>query len=209
MSQDILVLDRSWEPHQWLPTTEAIILEAKGLVIDHLGEAVTIYHGGVNRISGQRSFIETSSIIVVDGETEMKKFKAPALTNSGLFQRDLHLCAYCGMRYSSSELTRDHVYPVSKGGKDIWMNVVTACKTCNSMKGNILPGQSLPNGQYGPQGTGHLDPLYLPYIPCKAEHLIMKNRKIKFDQMKFLLERVKNKKSRIFDYASDMFKQAA
>jgi uncharacterized protein YllA (UPF0747 family) len=51
-----------------------------------------------------------------------------------------------------------------------------------------------------------MEPLYVPYVPCKAEHMILKNRHIKADQMEFLLERVKNKKSRIFDYARGMFK---
>jgi hypothetical protein len=33
--------------------------------------------------------------------------------------------------------------------------------------------------------------------------MILKNRNIKLDQMEFLLQRVSNKKSRIFDYAKD------
>ena len=208
--KEILTLDRYWNPHQWIPKTKAIELEAKELVIDRLGEAVYIYHGGINARTGLRSFIETSSIIVVDGEPSQKHFKTPSLTNAGLFQRDLCICAYCGMRYHPSELTRDHYHPVSKGGKDTWMNVVTACKSCNSFKGDLLPGQTLPkvNGVQllGPQGTGKMEPLYVPYVPCKAEHMILKNRKIKFDQMQFLLERVKNKKSRVFDYARGIFK---
>ena len=209
MSQEILVLDKAWIPHQWMSIPDAMILEAKGCVLDHLGEDVTIYTGGINRISGERSFLETSSIIVVNGESTNKRFKSPTLTNSGLFQRDLHICAYCGMTFVSSELTRDHIHPVSKGGKDTWTNVVTACKACNSMKGDILPGEKLPKSHgvqvWGPQGTGRMDPLYVPYQPCPAEHLIMKNRRIKIDQMEFLLERVTNKKSRIFDYAAKLF----
>jgi hypothetical protein len=201
--KEILTLDRSWNPHQWIPTSEAIIAEAKGLVLDRLGEAIFIYHGGINRISGQRSFIETSSIIVVDGEPSSKNFKSPSLTNPGLFQRDLCICAYCGTQFHPSDLTRDHIHPVSHGGRDVWMNVVTACKSCNSLKGNILPGQHLPkygNGMpnLGPQGTGFMSPLYVPYVPCKAEHMILKNRKIRADQMEFLLSRIKNKNSRVF-----------
>lgn len=34
-----------------------------------------------------------------------------------------------------SELTIDHVVPKSRGGKTNWLNVCTACKTCNSEKG--------------------------------------------------------------------------
>jgi hypothetical protein len=88
------------------------------------------------------------------------------------------------------------------------MNVVSACKECNALKGDVLPGEKLPYRQLGPQGTGKMDPLYVPYVPCKAEHMILKSKNIKYDQMQFLLDRVKNKKSRIFDYANDLFKSA-
>lgn len=206
MRQDILTLDKNWTPHSWIDVEEAILLESKELVLDHLGESIVIYHGGVNRITGQKSFIETNSIIVVDGAPSMRKYKEPALTNSGLFQRDRFLCGYCGNTYHAHELTRDHIHPQSKGGRDTWMNTITACKDCNSLKGDIVQGQKLPNGIPGPQFTGKMEPLYLPYVPCKAEHMIMKGRHIKFDQMQFLLERVSNKKSRIFDYANDLFK---
>jgi hypothetical protein len=91
------------------------------------------------------------------------------------------------------------------GGQDTWMNVLSACKDCNSMKSDLLPGQRLPNRMPGPQGNGLFEPLFVPYVPCRAEAMILRNRGIKADQMLFLLERVKNKKSRIFDYAKDLF----
>jgi hypothetical protein len=202
----ILTLDKNYQPHRWVSVEDAIVLESKELVVDRLGESIVIYHGGTNRITGQRSFIETSSIIVVDGAPNPRKYHHdPVLTNHGLFQRDLFICAYCGDVFKTSDLTRDHIYPQSKGGRDIWMNVVTSCKDCNSMKGDTLPGHKLPFGMLGPQLTGKIDLLYVPYVPCKAEHLLMKNRNVKIDQMKFLLERVKNKSSRIFDYAISKF----
>lgn len=45
-------------------------------------------------------------------------------------------CAYCGDK--SSHLTQDHVIPLSRGGQDEIGNVVPACKSCNSSKGNKL-----------------------------------------------------------------------
>jgi len=35
-------------------------------------------------------------------------------------------------------LTRDHVHPQSKGGKDAWTNVLTACNRCNNKKADFL-----------------------------------------------------------------------
>lgn len=41
-----------------------------------------------------------------------------------------------GKGHKQSDLTIDHVVPRSHGGKTNWKNVVTACKECNSTKGN-------------------------------------------------------------------------
>ena len=45
-------------------------------------------------------------------------------------------------KYSSSELSLDHVVPISRGGKSTWENVVCACLPCNVRKGNKVPGES-------------------------------------------------------------------
>ena len=44
-------------------------------------------------------------------------------------------CSYCGRKQSRSvKLTRDHVVPVSKGGKTVRENIVPSCARCNSSK---------------------------------------------------------------------------
>lgn len=204
MNHDILVLDSNWVPHSWIDIEKAIAHEATDEVIDHLGETIIVYHGGKNRFTGEQSKIETSSIIVVDGAPSARKYKEPALTNDSLFQRDRHLCGYCGRIYRTADLTRDHIHPLNPvsgpKGRDVWMNVVTACRGCNSLKGNMLPGQKIPHdhsGFPGPQGDGHMRPLYVPYVPCKAEHMIMKGRNIKADQMAFLISQITNPNSRV------------
>jgi 5-methylcytosine-specific restriction endonuclease McrA len=81
---------------------------------------------------------------------------------------------YCGKEFPNSMLTRDHVVPMSGGGQDRWSNVVTACRSCNTRKGNRLPeeaGMSL---------------LAIPYVPNWAEFLALSNRRILVDQMEFL-----------------------
>lgn len=56
-----------------------------------------------------------------------------------LYDRDKWFCMYCGSdRFPVSELTIDHVVPRSKGGKTTWTNCTTACKKCNSKKGDKL-----------------------------------------------------------------------
>lgn len=44
-----------------------------------------------------------------------------------------HSCAYCG---SKGDLQQDHFVPLSKGGPYTRTNIVPACVSCNSSKGN-------------------------------------------------------------------------
>lgn len=195
----VLALDRSWVPNRWVSVNDAIVMEAKGLVLQHLGEDIHLYRGGINALTGKQSSLITSSIIVVDGEPSKRGYKPPALTNTSLFQRDRNVCAYCGGLFTHHDLTRDHIHPTSKGGKDVWMNVVTSCKVCNSLKGDLMPGEKLPYNQLSPQGTHVMDPLFVPYVPCKNESMILRNRSILVDQMLFLAARITNKeKSRVY-----------
>jgi 5-methylcytosine-specific restriction endonuclease McrA len=45
-------------------------------------------------------------------------------------------CHYCGELASDNSLHRDHVKPKSRGGSNRARNLVYACGTCNSIKGN-------------------------------------------------------------------------
>jgi len=56
-----------------------------------------------------------------------------------IFERDNFRCQYCGKSPRDGiELVVDHVYPVSKGGKGDYHNLITACKKCNGHKGNKI-----------------------------------------------------------------------
>jgi 5-methylcytosine-specific restriction endonuclease McrA len=55
-----------------------------------------------------------------------------------VYLRDEYTCQYCGSEFSVDDLTLDHVVPKSLGGKLDWDNVVTACTSCNFMKGADL-----------------------------------------------------------------------
>lgn len=46
-------------------------------------------------------------------------------------------CWYCGKEIEPSKLTKDHVFPRSKGGNNDMDNIIMVCKTCNSSKGNM------------------------------------------------------------------------
>ena len=49
-----------------------------------------------------------------------------------IYKRDGYRCTKCG---SEVDLTLDHIVPVSKGGTNVWWNLTTLCRPCNSSKG--------------------------------------------------------------------------
>ncbi|MFO0945337.1 MAG: HNH endonuclease [Planctomycetota bacterium] len=59
-----------------------------------------------------------------------------------IFARDGNRCQYCGKRFSTTELTLDHVVPRAQGGKATWNNIVCACMDCNVKKGGRTPVQA-------------------------------------------------------------------
>lgn len=62
-------------------------------------------------------------------------------SRGNIYLRDQNRCQYCGRKFQSSELSLDHVIPISRGGKSTWENVVCACLPCNVRKGNKLLGE--------------------------------------------------------------------
>jgi 5-methylcytosine-specific restriction endonuclease McrA len=60
-------------------------------------------------------------------------YQEVVLTRKNILLRDNYTCQYCGKK---TQLTIDHVLPRSRGGRDIWTNVVVACQRCNHNKGH-------------------------------------------------------------------------
>jgi 5-methylcytosine-specific restriction endonuclease McrA len=52
-----------------------------------------------------------------------------------VFRRDGYACLYCG---SESNLSVDHIFPVSRGGGNDPDNLQTLCRDCNSRKGALV-----------------------------------------------------------------------
>lgn len=169
----ILTLNEHGTPTHWSSWQDAVLYKAKGLVVWEAGSNDWTKYGGNNKYTGLQSSITFSSIIAVKG-THHPKRHTPILTNNNLFGRDLHMCAYCGKEHDAHYLTNDHIVPRSRGGDHSWMNCVTACKRCNNYKDDNLLEEC------------NLSLLYVPYVPCREEALILRNRKILADQMEFL-----------------------
>lgn len=175
----ILRLDITGQPVRWMPWYGAVLLEARQMIAWSAGEQHFTFYGGHCRATGERSHITVSSIVAVKGRAKEVGLAdmTPPLSNRELFRRDENLCMYCGNEFLERQLTRDHVTPLSQGGLDCWSNVVSACRSCNHAKGARLPEQAA------------MPLLAIPYVPNRAEYLVLSNRRILSDQMAFLKKR--------------------
>ena len=63
-------------------------------------------------------------------------------TRRNIFFRDRNRCQYCGEVFPQRELNLDHVIPLSRRGTSSWENVVCACVSCNSRKGDRTPQEA-------------------------------------------------------------------
>ncbi len=179
LNQQVLRTDVAGMPVEWIDYRDAVRLYHTGQVAYTCGEPLYVVHGGINSITGLRSVVEVNSIIATTGHqaghTEKRHNYVPPLNNRTLFRRDANVCMYCSVHFMSRDLTRDHIKPISQGGRDLWQNVVTACRRCNNHKGGRTPEQA------------GMELIAVPFAPTYAEYIYLKGRRVLADQMKFLL----------------------
>ena len=59
-----------------------------------------------------------------------------------IFARDNNRCQYCGKKFSTAELSLDHIVPRSRNGANSWENIVCSCMKCNVRKGGKTPTEA-------------------------------------------------------------------
>ncbi len=185
--QQILRLNSAGQPTGWVNYQTAARLYYGNQVAYECGSSTMKLRGGYNRILGQKSLLNLNSIIATRNlhKVDYSAF-TPSLNNSTLFKRDANKCMYCGGMFAPKNLSRDHVLPISVGGKDIWTNVVTACKRCNNHKGGRTPEDS------------KMLLIAIPFSPSRVEYIILRGRTILADQMEFLMSHI-SKTSPLFE----------
>ncbi len=133
-----LALNASFEPLTMVPVRRAL-----RLVIE--GKAEIVEADGIDVIRSERLTLPRPAIIRLVKFVHVPRRFRRQVTNTFLFARDHYRCQYCqrgqGELRHRECLTRDHLVPLSRGGDNEWTNVVTACSTCNTRKGNHLPGE--------------------------------------------------------------------
>ena len=70
---------------------------------------------------------------------ERAKARELRRTNWWRAQIQKGVCHYCGGKFPPSELTMDHIVPLSRGGHSTKGNIVPCCKACNNGKKYTMP----------------------------------------------------------------------
>lgn len=135
MSVGCLALNASFEPLTMVPLKRAL-----RLVID--GKAEIVEADRERHVRSERLDLPRPAVIRLRRFVHVPRRFRRQVTNTFLFARDGYRCQYCG-RFTHElrpreSLTRDHVVPISRGGLNVWTNVVTACSSCNTRKADHL-----------------------------------------------------------------------
>ena len=135
MTVGCLALNASFEPLTMVPLKRAL-----RLVID--GKAEIVEADRERAVRSEHLALPRPVVIRLRKFVHVPRRFRRQVTNTFLFARDGYRCQYCS-RWSfelrtRESLTRDHVVPISRGGLNLWTNVVTACSSCNTKKANHL-----------------------------------------------------------------------
>jgi len=125
----VLVLNASYEPLSICDARNAVLLLFGG-------KAMVVASHPEHRIRTVSESFPLPSIVRLTVYVRVE-YRHAVLSRKNIFRRDGYRCQYCGR--NDLQLTLDHVIPKSRGGEDRWDNLITACKPCNTLKGNRTP----------------------------------------------------------------------
>lgn len=131
MQRDVLLLNSSEEVIKIIDWKKAIQLLFSGKAIKPINYDKNYK---VRTVGGE---YELPAAIVLVHYVQLPYGVSPRPTRRNIFKRDNWTCQYCGKKTKNlNNLTIDHVHPRSKGGDSSWTNLTTACRECNTKKGN-------------------------------------------------------------------------
>jgi 5-methylcytosine-specific restriction endonuclease McrA len=127
MSSGVLVLNATFEPINVVHLHRAICL-----VVQEKADVVEFVEGSTFRSADME--IPCPSVVRLRYFVKVPwNRRRPAVSNRNVLGRDNSTCGYCG----GTANTVDHIHPVSRGGQNVWMNVIAACTPCNSKKSDL------------------------------------------------------------------------
>jgi 5-methylcytosine-specific restriction endonuclease McrA len=131
MNSRVLVLNQDFSPLMVCSVQRAFILV-------YLNKSEMIRTANGHKLHSVTQSFPMPSVIRLNRYVRAP-YKGVALTRQNIFKRDNFQCQYCG---TGKELTLDHIIPSSRGGQHTWINLVTACKSCNTRKGDYTPDEA-------------------------------------------------------------------
>lgn len=156
----VLVLNRSFEPLQICDVRRAIVL---------------LFTGRAERVEDTADLVRSPSVVmVIPSVIRLQRYirrptkQTLSFNKKNILKRDGYTCNYCGTN-SGERMTIDHVVPRSVGGKTIWENVVSACRSCNTRKGSRTPQEA--GMRLLRQPGKPISALYLTILAQSARHL--------------------------------------
>jgi len=146
MDSKVLVLNQNYEPMSICNIKKAVLLLflGKAELVEPLDGKV---FRSVSTAFPYPSIVRLSWYIKVP-------YSQAVLSKKNILRRDNYRCQYCGS--SSKPLTLDHIIPKSRGGKETWENLVTACIECNNKKGDRLPEEAKMKLMIQPKKPSHV-----------------------------------------------------
>lgn len=151
-----LLLNSAWQPINTITARAAFMHLLKGRV-SCLDKNSSIFHtldtwNALAEFRDDQPYMRSAhqdwpipTIVVVTNKF-FKKPKKKKLTLLDLARIYDFKCQYCLEKFSTKDLTIDHIHPKSKGGTDDHENRTLACVKCNSRKSNHFPWQNI-NGE--------------------------------------------------------------
>lgn len=120
----------------YLPISRVNLRKAVVLLVTDKAEPLDLVVSDAIEVRSPSTIVFVPDYIRLKISSNERIWKIPPVTRKEILKRDRHQCQYCG---SKKNLTIDHVIPRSLGGKHCWENVVIACVSCNSRKGDRTP----------------------------------------------------------------------
>lgn len=131
MNANVLVLNQDYQPL-------SICSVQRSMKLLFLEKAELLHDDPEKELRTTRKSFQFPSVIRLRNYIRVPYAKI-VLSRRNVMRRDDFMCQYCGKK---SDLTIDHIIPKSRGGKDTWENLATACEKCNVHKGNRTPKEA-------------------------------------------------------------------
>ncbi len=151
--EQVLLLNITYEPLRIVNWKKALTLLCLGKV-----EVIEEYNRDIHAISFTAKLPAVIRLLHM-----VRRPNGPVkFSRQNIYARDRYKCQYCGDRFSTEDLTYDHIHPKSRGGRTAWENIVTCCIDCNRSKGGAHTRRGL--HETSPQTElPQMDPSYKDY----------------------------------------------